>query len=167
MKHVVLLAVAILVLSGTGAMAQQHTVTINRHQSYSVRNQTAENLGYVGAGLTAFLALLDSGTGVRQNGVPAPGYDTYPGPGPGGPESAYGGVVVIPPPVIVDGAAICSDPSWCTWPSPLGPGPGADGFAAGFRAGQQWARERRIAGAAQYHREFALGIDAGAAAYGQ
>lgn len=83
MKHIVL-AVAIVVLTSIGATAQQHTLTINRHDSSSYRNRTAENLGYVGAGLTAFLALLDSGTGVRQSGVPVPGYATYPGPGPGG-----------------------------------------------------------------------------------
>lgn len=72
---------------------------------------------------------------------------------------------MIPPPMVVDGPVICEDPSWCTWPSPLGPGPRADGFVAGYRAGQQWARERRIAGAVQYHRAFALGIDAGAVEY--
>lgn len=153
-------------LTGGTATAQQGTVTINRHQSYSVRNQTAERLGYVGAGLTAFLALLDSGTGARQSGVPVPGYLSYPGPGLGGSGTMYGGVVVMPAPVIVDGAVVCSNPSWCTWPSPLGPGPGADGFVAGYRAGRDWARERRIAGAVQYHQDYDLGLDAGAAAYG-
>lgn len=154
-------------LIGSPAVAQRRTVTINRHDSFSYRNKTAENLGYVGAGLTALLALLDSGTGARQSGVPVPGCPTYPGPGPGGSGGTYDGVVVIPPPVVIAGAVICTDPSWCTWPSPLGPGPGADGFAAGYRAGQQWARERRIAGAVQYHRDLALGIEAGAAAYGR
>lgn len=148
------------------ATAQQRTVTINRHQSYSVRNQTAERLGYVGAGLTAFLALLDSGTGARQAGVPVPRVPTYPGPGLGGSGTAYGSVVVIPAPVGIGGEVICANPSWCTWPSPLGPGPGADGFAAGYRAGQQWTRERRIAGAIQYHTDYDLGLDAGAAASG-
>lgn len=149
------------------ATAQQRTVTINRHQSYSVRNQTAERLGYLGAGLTAFLALLDSGTGARQAGVPVPGYRTYPGPGLGGSGTAYGGVLVIPAPVVGGGAVLCANPSWCTWPSPFGPGPGADGFTAGYRAGEQWARERRIAGAVQYHQDRDVGLEAGAAPYGQ
>jgi hypothetical protein len=161
---VVIIAVALLA-AGTAA-AQQRTVTISRHDSFSYRNRTAENLGYATAGLTAFLALLDSGTGSRQGGVPVPGYPTYPGPGPGGAWGGCGGVVVIPPPVIVDGAVICQNPSWCTWPSPLGPGPGADGFTAGYRAGQQWARERRIAGTVQYHTDYPTGLDAGSALYG-
>lgn len=153
-------------LVGSAAVAQERTVTINRHDSFAYRNKTAENLGYATLGLTAFLALLDSGTGARQVGVPVPGYPAYPGPGPGGAWGAYGGVVVIPAPVVVDGAVICPDPSWCTWPSPLGPGPGADGFAAGYRAGEQWARELRIVGAVQYHQDYGLGLEAGAAAYG-
>lgn len=161
MKHIVL-AVVVLALTGTTAMAQQRVVTVNRHESFSYRNKTAENLGYATMGLTAFLALLDSGTGARQQGVPVPGYPTYPGPGPGGVWGAYGGVVV-PPPAIVDGAVICSNPSWCTWPSPLGPGPYSNGFAAGIRAGQEIARERRIAGAVAYHQNYALGLEAGAA----
>lgn len=114
--------------------------------------------------MTAFLALLDSSTGVRQNVVPAPGYPTYPGLGPGG--AWVPGAVVVAPPVVVYGAVVCTDPSWCTFPSLLGPGPGADGFAAGFDAGRQWARERRIAEAVRYHQAYAVGMDAGAAAYG-
>ena len=165
MKLILALVVLVSLTAGT-ASAQQRTVTINRHDSFSYRNKTAENLGYVGAGLTAFLALLDSGTGARQSGVPVPGYPTYPGPGPGGSGSVYGGVVVLPPPVVVDCAVICGNASWCTWPSPLGPGPGADGFVAGYRAGEQWARERRIAGAVQYHQDYGLGLDTGAASYG-
>lgn len=165
MKHIVLAIVA-LVFAGTGATAQQRIVTVNRHDSYSYRNKTAENLGYATMGLTAFLALLDSGTGARQTGVPVPGYQTYPGPGLGGSGIGYGGAVVVPAPVVVDGAVICSNPSWCTWPSPLGPGPGGDGFAAGYRAGRDWARERRIAGAVQYHIDHDAGLDAGVAAYG-
>lgn len=153
-------------LIGNTAVAQQRTVTINRHNSFSYRNKTAENLGYATLGLNAFLALLDSGTGARQAGVPVPGYPSYPGPGLGGSGTAYGGVVVIPAPVLVDGGVICDNPSWCTWPSPMGPGPGADGLAAGYRAGQEWARERRIAGAVQYHQDYDFGVDAGAAAYG-
>lgn len=164
MKLGVVIIAVVLLAAGTAA-AQQRTVTINRNDSLSYRNRTAENLGYVGAGLTAFLALLDSGTGARQGGVPVPGYPSYPVPGPGGAWGSGGGVV-IPAPVIVDGAVICGDPSWCTWPSPLGPGPGADGFVAGYRASQQWARERRIAGAVQYHTDYDLGLEAGAAAYG-
>lgn len=61
-------------LIGSPAVAQQRTVTINRHDSFSYHNKTAEHLGYATMGLTAFLALLDSGTGARQNGVPVPGY---------------------------------------------------------------------------------------------
>lgn len=156
--------VFVLLLATAEADAQNQSITINRNYSYSYRNRTTENLGYAQLGLTAFLALLDSGTGVRQNGVPAPGYPTYPGAGPGG---AWGpGAVVVAPPVVVDGAVVCTDPSWCTFPSPLGPGPGADGFAAGYDAGRQWAREHRIAGAVQYHQDYSAGMDAGAAAYG-
>lgn len=73
MTHVVRIVV-VLVLTGTTAMAQQRAVTINRHDSFSYRNKTAKNLGYATMGLTAFLALLDSGTGARQQGVPMPGY---------------------------------------------------------------------------------------------
>lgn len=134
MKIVVRIAVVVAMVAGTAA-AQQRTATISRNDSYTYRNRTAQNLGYVGAGLTAFLALLDSGTGARQNGVPVPGYPTYPDSGPGGAWGAYGGVGLVASPVVVDGVVICSNPSWCTWPSPLGPGPGADGFAAGLSSG--------------------------------
>jgi proteasome lid subunit RPN8/RPN11 len=54
----------------------------------------------------------------HRHGVPAPGYPTYPGAGPGG-AWAPGAVIVAPP--VVSGAVVCSDPSWCTFPSPLGP----------------------------------------------
>lgn len=161
MKHIVL-AIVVLALTGTTAMAQQRTVTTNRHDSFSYRNKTAENLGYATMGLTAFLALLDSGTGARQNGVPVPGYPTYPGAGPGG---AWGGGGIVAPPMVLDGVVICSNPSWCTWPSPLGPGSGADGFAAGYRAGQQWPRERRIAGSVEYHIDHSAGLEVGAAVH--
>lgn len=148
----------VLAAIATTAHAQQRTVTINRNISFRTGSGAAERLGYAQVGLTAFLALLDSATGVRPSGTPAPGYpfgQIYPG-------LPYGAVIVAPP-VVLDGAVICDDPSWCTWPSPLGPGPGADGFIAGFRAGQQWARERRIVGALQYHRDVAVGTDLGAA----
>ena len=97
MKGIVVFVVLAGVI-GSPAVAQQRTVTINRHNSFSYRNKTAENLGYATMGLTAFLALLDSGTGARQSGVPVPGYPTYPGPGPGGAWGAYGGVGLVAPP---------------------------------------------------------------------
>jgi len=163
------LAVIALLCAVESAQAQRHgrngnqTFTFNQNYSYGPNNN-GRDLGYANLGLTAFLALLDSGTGVRQNGVPAPGYDTYPGGGVGG--AWAGGVVVGGAPVVVTGVGpvvVCDNPSWCTWPSPLGPGPGSNGFAAGVRAGQQIARERRIAGSVAYHQNYAAGLELGAA----
>ncbi|MGH3644975.1 MAG: hypothetical protein ACRDUX_38840 [Mycobacterium sp.] len=59
MKLVVVLVVAAALNAGT-VVAQQRTKTVNRNDFYTYRNRTAENLGYAGMGLTAFLALLDS-----------------------------------------------------------------------------------------------------------
>lgn len=165
MKQVTLVTL-IMVVTTTDVAAQQQTFTVSRHHSHSYESKTAERLGYAQLGLTAFLALLDSSTGARQGGLPVPGYPSYPGPGPGGSWGAYGGVAVTPPLVVIDGVVICDDPSWCTWPSPLGPGPGADGFVAGYRAGAAWARERRIAGAVRYHTDYSAGLDAAAGPHG-
>lgn len=118
MKGIVLFVVLAGVI-GSPAVAQQRTVTINRHDSFSYRNKTAENLGYATMGLTAFLALLDSGTGARQNGVPVPGYPTIPRTGSrrlwrrvwrcGGDTAASG----LRRPVVVHMAVTAGAGSWC------------------------------------------------------